>query len=121
MKQHNLGGTISALRKGKGWTQEQLASKLNVDVNNIVKWEKGESHPELDALVTLANVLEVSLDYLVTGKKAEPKVVFMSKAEYCVAHNDLSMLDTINFSQKDENNKCLIDYIIQIRIRYSRY
>lgn len=113
MKQHNLGGTMSALRKGKGWTQEQLASKLNVDVNKIVKWEKGESHPELDALVTLANVLEVSLDYLVTGKEAEPKVVFMSKAEYCVAHNDLSMLDKINYSQKDENNKCLIDYIIQ--------
>ena len=113
MAKHSIGKMIAALRKEQGWTQVDLAEKLNISDKTISKWESEAGYPEFTMLPQLANIFDVSLDYLVTGKKAEPKIITMSKAELCAKTDDISLLNDINYKQTDENNKCLIDYIIQ--------
>lgn len=55
---------ISALRKQKGWSQEELAEKLMVTRQAVSKWESAQSMPDLDKLVQLSEALDVSTDYL---------------------------------------------------------
>ena len=63
------------LRKQKGFSQEELANRLNVSRQTISKWEVGESTPDMEKLVAISDLFEVSLDELVKGeesKMAEP-------------------------------------------------
>lgn len=52
------------LRKENGLSQEALAEKLNTTRQAISKWENGQGFPETEKLLMLANLFEVSLDYL---------------------------------------------------------
>lgn len=60
----DISEKILQLRKAKGFTQEELAEKLNVSRQSVSKWESGQSVPELEKLVTLCEVFQVSADYL---------------------------------------------------------
>ena len=50
------------LRKQKGFSQEELANRLNVSRQTISKWEVGESTPDMEKLVAISDLFEVSLD-----------------------------------------------------------
>lgn len=113
MDKHSIGKTIAELRKAKGWTQVELAEKLNISDKAISKWESEAGYPELSMFPLLANLFGVSIDYLMTGKAVQPEIITMSKAELCAKNDDVILLKEIDFAQKDESNKCLIDYIIQ--------
>ena len=113
MDKHSIGKTIAELRKSKGWTQVELAEKLNISDKAISKWESEAGYPELSMFPLLANLFGVSIDYLMTGKAVQPEIITMSKAELCAKNDDVTLLKEIDFAQKDESNKCLIDYIIQ--------
>ena len=63
-----FGNKLYELRKEKGLSQEELASHLEVTRQTVSKWELGESTPDLDKLVLLAELFEISLDELVLGK-----------------------------------------------------
>lgn len=52
------------LRKKSGFSQEELGDKLNVSRQTISKWETGKSTPELDKLVCLSQIFNVSLENL---------------------------------------------------------
>ena len=65
----NLGETILRLRTGRGMSQEDLASALEVSRQSVSKWETGASVPELDKLMKLSALFGVTLDELVTGEK----------------------------------------------------
>ena len=60
------------LRKQKGFSQEELANRLNVSRQTISKWEIGESTPDMEKLVAISDLFNVSLDELVKGQEAEP-------------------------------------------------
>ena len=63
-----LSENIKSLRKQKGYSQEQLADKLNVVRQTVSKWEKGYSVPDADMLEELANIFEVQVGDLL-GKE----------------------------------------------------
>ena len=63
-----VGERIALLRKEKGFTQEQIAVKLNITAQAVSKWEKGNALPDTAILPNLAAILEVSIDRLLTGK-----------------------------------------------------
>jgi putative transcriptional regulator len=65
-----FGENLKTLRKEKGFSQEQLAARLNVVRQTISKWEKGLSVPDAEMLMQLAEVLEVNVSDLL-GKKIE--------------------------------------------------
>ena len=60
-----LAENIKRLRKEKGITQERLAEALGVTVGAAYKWENGKSVPELNILIGMAQLFEVSIDALV--------------------------------------------------------
>ena len=113
MNKHSIGKTIAELRKAKGWTQVELAERLNISDKAVSKWESETGYPEITMFPKLADLFGVSIDYLMTGKKVQPEIITMSKAELCAKNDDITLLKEIDFSQKDESNKCLIDYIKQ--------
>ena len=55
---------LKTIRKAKGYTQEELAIKVNVVRQTVSKWEKGFSVPDADVLSHIAEVLEVSVSEL---------------------------------------------------------
>ena len=65
-----FGENLKILRKEKGFSQEQLATRLNVVRQTISKWEKGISVPDAELLIQLAEVLDVEVSDLL-GKKIE--------------------------------------------------
>lgn len=62
-----LGEKIHQLRKGKGMSQEELASQLTVSRQAISKWELGESVPDTDNVMQLSKLFAVSTDYLLNN------------------------------------------------------
>ena len=60
----NLSNKIYEMRKAHGLSQEQLAEKLGVSRQSVSKWESGESIPELERLVEISKLFNVSTDYL---------------------------------------------------------
>lgn len=63
-----LSENIKTLRKQKGYSQEQLADKLNVVRQTVSKWEKGYSVPDADLLEDMAEIFEVDVGELL-GKE----------------------------------------------------
>lgn len=59
-----LGERICALRKERGWSQVELAKKLNVAKQTVSNWENENIQPSIEMLVRLAKILDVSTDYL---------------------------------------------------------
>ncbi len=62
-----LGGQIRARRRALKWTQEELAAKLNIEVNTISRMECGARTPSLDRLGQIAEVLQISVASLLGG------------------------------------------------------
>lgn len=60
----DFSNKIRALRKENGISQEELAHKLKVSRQAISKWENGQGFPEMDKLLAISNIFDVSLDYL---------------------------------------------------------
>ena len=63
----DLGRRIRKQRIQRGWTQEALAERVNVSTSFVGHVERGTRKASLETLVALANVLDVSLDYLLSG------------------------------------------------------
>ena len=55
---------LKALRKQKGYSQEELAIKLNVVRQTVSKWEKGLSVPDVEMLQNIADILECDISQL---------------------------------------------------------
>ena len=113
MSKHSIGKTIATLRKAKGWTQVELAEKLNVSDKAVSKWESESGLPEISQLPTMATLFGVTIDYLLTGKTPEKEIVTISKAELCAKTDDVSLAEEVKDLPNDENNKNIVDYILQ--------
>lgn len=59
-----FGQRLSRLRKEKGLTQEDIASRITISPQAVSKWENGNSEPDLDTLNKLADILNCSVDSL---------------------------------------------------------
>lgn len=68
MNQIKMGAFISERRKAKGWTQSQLAEKLEITDKAISKWETGRSMPDLSLFMPLCALLDVTLNELFAGE-----------------------------------------------------
>lgn len=62
---------LLTLRKAKTLTQEELAEKLNVSRQSVSKWESGQAVPELDKIVAISTVFDVTTDYLLKSSEID--------------------------------------------------
>ena len=70
----NIGEKIMKLRKQQGWSQEELANRLDVTRQSVSKWESGASVPELEKIVRLSELFGISTDCLLK-ENGEPATV----------------------------------------------
>ncbi|MCC8422902.1 helix-turn-helix transcriptional regulator [Photorhabdus thracensis] len=66
-----FGVRLKALRKQKGWPQKELAGKVEIRFQQLNKYESGLNIPPAEMMVKLADVLGVTVDYLLTGNPVE--------------------------------------------------
>ncbi len=66
-----LNEKLKTLRKEKGFSQEELASKVHVVRQTVSKWEKGLSVPDAEMLVQIADVFEVPVSRLLGAEPAK--------------------------------------------------
>ncbi len=66
-----IAKNIYDLRIARGMTQLELAEKLHYSDKSISKWEKGESLPEISTLVAVAQIFDITLDYLIKDHSEE--------------------------------------------------
>ena len=69
------------LRKQKGLSQEEIANRLNVSRQTISKWEVGDSTPDMEKLIAISDMFQISLDELVMDKVQTQTGETPSKAE----------------------------------------
>ena len=62
---------LLTLRKGMDLTQEQLAEKMNVSRQSISKWESGQAVPELEKIIALSTIFDVTTDYLLKPSEVD--------------------------------------------------
>lgn len=87
-----IGLKIKERRQDQGLTQEFVANKLDVNPSHISNIEGGRAHPSLTALVKIANILQCSVDFFISGEyfykidKNETMTLdsqIMDKLKYC--------------------------------------
>ena len=61
-----FGQRLARIRKKKGLTQEDIASKVTISPQAVSKWENDISSPDINTLLTLSELLDVSLDELLS-------------------------------------------------------
>lgn len=76
MEFHNK---LYQLRKQKGLSQEELANRLHVSRQTISKWEIGDSAPDMENLIAISDLFEISLDELVMDKQLSNKADWAEK------------------------------------------
>ncbi|MEG0286346.1 MULTISPECIES: helix-turn-helix transcriptional regulator [Vagococcus] len=65
----NISEEIKNQRVKNKWTQEQLADILNVSRSTVSSWEVGRNYPDLETIVAISDLFEISLDELLRGDK----------------------------------------------------
>lgn len=65
----NFNEKLMELRKQRGWSQEELGNRLNVTRQTVSKWELGQTTPEMDKLVEISQLFDISLDELLNNPK----------------------------------------------------
>lgn len=66
-------------RKEKGLSQAQLAKQLHVTKQTVSKWETGKGMPDVSILSALAEIIDVTVDELLTGREPEPRVEIVER------------------------------------------
>ncbi len=62
-----IADRIQSLRKSKGMSQEELADRIGVSRQAVSKWESEQATPDLEKVVIMSDIFEVTTDYLLKG------------------------------------------------------
>ena len=99
----DMGERIAVRRKSLGITQEVLAEKIDVSIQMISNLECGRKSVRLSNLVKVSDILDISIDYLLTGKHSDD--------DYTALTNKLKKLNNSDYSLIE----AMIDYCINNR------
>ena len=88
-----LQNKIISLRKQKGWSQEELAVQLNVSRQSVSKWESGQSIPDIDKIIQLSTIFQVTTDYLLKDNHEHEQPTSTSNIYYLSVKEALSYLN----------------------------
>ncbi|MDR1687468.1 MAG: FHIPEP family type III secretion protein [Clostridiales bacterium] len=91
-----IGNLISLCRKDKGYTQDELASRVGVTAQAVSKWERGLSVPDTDMLPGLSRILDISIDNLLAGVLPEKETVGLN------SETNLSEINIFSYLLPDE-------------------
>lgn len=87
-----LSRRIYELRTSHGWSQVELARRLNISKQAVSNWENDNIQPSIDMLIRLSNTFQVSTDYLL-GLDDVPRLSIAGIPSNVVAHINLLLED----------------------------
>ena len=99
MNQEKIGKFILECRKAKNLTQSELAEKLGVSDKSVSNWENGRNMPDLSLFKPLCEILDISINDLVSGEK-----VTKDKYQEKLEENIISTIDYTNKKVIEKNN-----------------
>jgi transcriptional regulator with XRE-family HTH domain len=76
-----LSERIKKERKRKGISQKMLSTRLNISQSNVSEWERGDSRPTIENLIKIADILGVTVDYLI-GRTDNPLSLIKNDTPY---------------------------------------
>lgn len=98
-----LGDKLAKLRKENNYTQEQLADILEVSRQAVSKWENNTAYPETEKLITLGELYNCSMDYLLKDSVEDFRgAVNKSPDEKSKTLTFMLDLNTLNFERKSK-------------------
>ncbi len=77
----NFGERIKSIRKERKLTQEQFASELHVTRQAVSNWENNKNLPDIEMLILISDVFQVSLDDLIKGESTMKEKVIKDGSE----------------------------------------
>lgn len=111
-----LGKRIGSLRREKGLKQDELAEYLGVSPQAVSKWENDQTCPDIGLLPKLAEILGVTVDELLSGKKELVPVVRMIPAEQRKDMKDLMLRIIVDSSDGDKVRVNIPMALIQVAL-----
>lgn len=75
----NIGEKLKLRRNKAGFTQEQVAEKMNITRQTLSNWEVGKNYPDIESIIKLSRIYQLSLDELLLGKIYFRGVLAMGK------------------------------------------
>jgi transcriptional regulator with XRE-family HTH domain len=74
-----FGARLKSLRKQKEWTQKELAARVNIRFMQLNKYEAGLNMPPAEKLMELAQALDTTVDYLLTGSADQAAPIYNTR------------------------------------------
>lgn len=87
-----IGKRIQNRRKLLGLTQEQLADEMNVSVQMVSNLERGNKAIRIDNLLRLCQLLNVSTDYILTGKENDSDISALAQQIAALPEKEKDMI-----------------------------
>lgn len=97
------------LRKKNGWSQEELADQMHVTRQSVSKWEGAQSIPDMEKLIQLSRIFNVSLDYLLKDELGEEEASPVLSPDPPVCRR-VSMEEANSFLSAKEISAKIISY-----------
>ena len=113
MNNKSLGQRIKDLRELRGLTQKDLADTLSFSDKVISKWENGISDPDVETLIAISQLFNVTLDYLLAGNTSVREMDAISKIELACREDNIGLLDGVDLEAFDSSGRNIDDYVKQ--------
>lgn len=106
MNHSKTGKFILESRKKRGFTQEELATKLGITAKAVSKWETGKGFPDVSLILDLCDLLQININELLSGEKSNSK-------NHETQINEL-LLEMANKEEYQNKKLIMCDYVIGI-------
>ncbi|MBP3415385.1 MAG: helix-turn-helix transcriptional regulator [Clostridia bacterium] len=94
-KLKEIGKRIQIRRKQQGYTQEQLAEMMNVSIQMVSNLERGNKAIRIDNLINLSQILDISTDYILTGKETTNDIELLTTQIIRLPAKDRRMIEML--------------------------
>jgi len=120
MNQEKIGKFITALRKEKNLTQEQLAEKLGVSNKSVSRWENGKTMPDYSLLKDICNELSVNINELISGEKIEEENYIIKAEEnlFLLKKRLDKLVKIVNCINSVTSRSIFVLFIIRVLTKY---
>lgn len=105
-----LGDRIRQLRQQHGWSQAQLSKKLNVHQKQISGYERGIHSPSIELLIRMAELFNVSLDYIAFDNRENKDIIPIADRELMQA---VQMIDQLSADDRATIKAVLNTFIVK--------
>ena len=118
----DFGTRLKDLRKSRGWSQKTLGDKLGMHKNVISYYELGRRLPDVEALVSMAHLFHVSVDYLLgedsslmqpVGSLSEAQRLIVSTLVTELCNKPATRIKKLTQSQQDVLNAIISDFFAE--------